>query len=302
MVTGAVTDSSGVFRLDKIPYGTYFLEYSYIGYEKQHSRNFTIDRKRPKAELASLELIPSAVNMNEVTITGERNMMITRIDRKVFNVQKDILAQTGTVTDVLQNIPSVSVDMDGNISLRGSGSVTILINGRPSVMGTSANLEQMPASMIEKIEVITNPSAKYKPDGTGGIINIILKKEKRAGFNGSLSGNAGNSDRYNTTAQLNVNTGKFNFFGSYGFRNDYRFRTGSLNSQTIDSATRKSTYLQQSSSGSGRPVSHLGRLGLDWTPNNKHRAEWLLRTSIRQKNRQQTQNRHHFPAQPGDGG
>ncbi len=265
MVHGVVTDSSGGFRFEKVAFGNYLLEYSFIGYEKQRSKGFALDRKRPKADVGRLDLSPSAINMNEVNITGERNMMITRIDRKIFNVEKDILAQTGTVTDMLETIPSISVDMDGNVSLRGSGNVTILINGRPSLMGTSANLEQMPASMIEKIEVITNPSAKYKPDGTAGIINIILKKQRKAGFNGSLSANAGNSDRYNTTVQLNMNTGKVNLFGSYGFRQDYRWRTGDQKTQNIDSAG-KSNYLDLQSEGTARPLSHLARLGLDWNP------------------------------------
>ena len=266
MVTGAVTDSSGRFRIDHIGAGTYYLEYSFIGYDKQRSRHFRIDRKHPSADMGRLDLAPSAINMREVNITGERNMMINRIDRKVFNVEKDILAQTGTVTDMLANIPSVSVDMEGNISLRGSGSVTILINGRPSVMGTSANLEQMPASIIERIEVITNTTAKYKPDGTAGIINIILKKQRKAGYNGSLSANAGNSDRFNSTIQMNLNTGKTNLFGSYGYRQDYRYRTGTTHSQTIDTLTGTSTWYDQESDGEARPASHLIRLGLDWDP------------------------------------
>ena len=271
MVSGAVSDSSGNFRLEKVSFGTYYIEYSFIGYEKQRSKMFSVNRKKLNVNLGMLDLTPSAINMKEVNITGEKNMMISRIDRKIFNVQKDILAQTGTVTDILQTIPSVSVDMDGNVSLRGSGNVTILINGRPSVMGTSANLEQMPASMIEKIEVITNPSAKYKPDGTAGIINIILKKERKAGFNGSLSANAGNSDRYNATVQLNRNTGKLNLFGSYGFRQDFRMRTSDLKSQTIDTA-KQSVYLDQNSEGSARNLSHLLRLGLDWTPDASNAA------------------------------
>ncbi|MEI7897732.1 MAG: TonB-dependent receptor [bacterium] len=272
MVTGTVSDSTGFFLLKNIPFGTYVAEYSFIGYEKKHSGHIVIDRKKPKAELGELILYSSAVTMNEVNITAEKSMMINKIDRKVFNVQKDISAQTGTVTDVLQTIPSISVDMDGNISLRGSGSVTILINGRPSVMAGAANLEQMPAALIEKIEVITNPSAKYKPDGTAGIINIILKKEKKAGFNGILGANAGSNDRYNTNLQLNLNTGKVNLFGSYGFRQDYRKRTSDLNSQTIDTVTGKSTYLVQNSEGYARPLSHLGQIGIDWSPNRKDAA------------------------------
>ncbi|MEI7664079.1 MAG: TonB-dependent receptor [Bacteroidota bacterium] len=263
MVSGTVSDSSGAFRMKNIPYGTYIAEYSFIGYEKRRTGHITLDHKKPKVELGLLSLTPASVTMNEVTVTAEKSMMINKIDRKVFNVQKDISAQTGTVTDLLQTIPSISVDIDGNISLRGSGNVTILINGRPSVMSGAANLDQMPASLIEKIEVITNPSARYKPDGTAGIINIILKKERKAGLNGVAGVNAGNNDRINSNLQLNLNTGKVNIFGSYGFRQDYRHRISNLNSQTIDSA-KKSSWLAQTTGGYAKPVSHLVQLGFDW--------------------------------------
>jgi len=272
MINGVVSDSNGFFNMKDVPFGTFYLEYSFIGYEKHHTRTFVITRKHARIDLGDISLASSAITMQEVTVTGERNMMINRIDRKVFNVQKDIQSQTGTVTDMLQTIPSISVDIDGNISLRGSGSVTILINGRPSVMTGSANLEQMPASLVEKIEVITNPSAKYRPDGTGGIINIILKKERKAGFNTILGANAGNNSRFNTNLQLNYNTGTVNLFGSYGFRQDYRFRSGELNSQTIDTISYQSTYLEQTSSGSSRSLSHLVQLGTDWSMGKKDAA------------------------------
>jgi outer membrane receptor protein involved in Fe transport len=269
MVNGVVSDSNGYFKMKDIPFGVFYVEYSFIGYEKQKTRTFVLSRKQPTADLGEIILSSSAINMKEVTITGERNMMINRIDRKVFNVQKDIQAQTGSVTDMLQTIPSVSVDIDGNISLRGSGNVTILINGRPSVMTNTANLQQMPASLVEKIEVITNPSAKYRPDGTGGIINIILKKERNAGFNSILGANVGNNSRFNTNLQLNYNTGGVNLFGSYGFRQDYRYRSGELNSQSIDTANNQSTGLTQISSGHSRSLSHLAQLGTDWSMGKK---------------------------------
>ena len=265
MITGVVSDSNGYFRLKEVPYGTFYLEYSFIGYEKQRTPVLTLSKKHIKADLGDLILSSSAISMNEVTITAERAMMINKIDRKVFNVQKDIQAQTGTVTDMLETIPSVSVDMEGNITLRGSGNVTILINGRPSLMTNSANLEQMPASLVEKIEVITNPSARYRPDGTGGIINIILKKERKAGFNTILGANVGNNSRWNTNLQLNYNTGKVNLFGSYGFRQDARVRSGELYSRTIDTVKNQSAYLDQISSGYSRSISHLGTLGVDWS-------------------------------------
>lgn len=269
MVSGMVTDSSGAFHLSNIPAGIYFLDYSFIGYAKQRAKPVTISKKHPKAELGNLFIAASAIPMNEVNITADRTMMINKIDRKVFNVQTDIQAQTGTVTDILQTIPSLSLDMDGNITLRVSGSVTILINGRPSVLANIANLEQMPASLVEKIEIITNPSAKYRPDGTGGIINIILKKEQKAGFNGILGANAGSHDRYNANLQLNFNTSKVNLYGSYGIRQDYRQRTSQLSSQNIDTITQTSTWFEQNSTGYAMPVMNMGQLGIDWNPTKK---------------------------------
>ncbi|MGE5424213.1 MAG: TonB-dependent receptor domain-containing protein, partial [Syntrophothermus sp.] len=217
-------------------------------------------------------------------VTAVKNVMINKIDRKVFNVQQDLLAQSGTVTDMLKNVPSVSVDLDGNISLNGSG-VSILINGRPSVMTGIANLEQMPASLVEKIEVITNPSAKYRPDGTGGIINIVLKKEQKAGYNGRAGVNVGTLGRVNANLGGNYNTGKFNLYGNYGFRKDYRKRTNNLQSETIDTATRKSVYLDQEGSGTGSTLSHLGQLGIDWYPSKKDASGISATINIRKSDR-----------------
>lgn len=284
VVNGIVSDSNGFFRLDNVPFGEFNLEYSFIGYGKNQKGPVSLSRKNSVVDMGDLILDPSAVMMNEVNVTGEKTMMITRIDRKVFNVQKDIMAQTGTVTDILQTIPSVTVDIDGNISLRGSG-VTILINGRPSVMTGNANLEQMPASLIERIEVITNPSAKYKPDGTGGIINIILKKERKKGFNSILGANAGNISRFNTNLQLNYNPGNVNLFGSYGYRQDYRQYKRDLFSQTIDTAKSQSTYLEQHGIGHSWTKSHLARLGLDWNISEKDVAGVSGTYNYRKSNR-----------------
>jgi len=264
LVTGTVTDSTGLFRLEDIPLGLYKLELSLVGYETKKIGQVKIESKNHHLELGTVQLLQSSIMMEGVEITAEKTMMITKIDRKVFNVQADIQAQTGTVNDVLRKIPSISVDIDGGISLRGSGSVTLLINGRPSVLATSANFDQMPASQVDRIEVITNPSAKYKPDGTGGIINIILKKEKKPGANTTLSLNAGNNDRFNSNLLVNYNTGKLNLYGGYGYRQDYRWRSVSLKSKTIDTASGTSLWLDQQSDGDAKPLSHLMQAGLEY--------------------------------------
>ncbi|GHV22763.1 TonB-dependent receptor [Clostridia bacterium] len=205
--------------------------------------------------------------LDEVVVSGQKSTYITRIDKKIFNAGNDLMSASGSASDLMQNIPSVQVDMDGNVSLRGSENVQILINGKSStLMGASRAtiLQQIPANTIDRIEIITNPSARYKPDGTAGIINIILKKEKRAGVNGSLIANAGNDNRYNSTLSLNYNPGKINFFGSYGIRFDDRNRYTFDKRTKTDSLSLQNTFIEQNTNSNARPVSHLIRGGMDW--------------------------------------
>lgn len=174
-----VTDKKGKFILENIEPGNYLLRCSFIGFSNTDVP--VIIGKQARLNLGKIEILSLTASMKEVTVTGKKAVLNTSIDRKVYNVTQDIMAQSGTASDVLKNIPSVEVDIDGNVSLRGSEAVLILINGRPSpLMGkTRAEvLQQFPANSIERIEVITNPSAKYRPDGTSGIINIVLKKCK----------------------------------------------------------------------------------------------------------------------------
>src|SRR5262249_15011018 len=150
------------------------------------------------------------------------------IDRKTYNVGKDLKSVSGAASDLLQSIPSVQVDVDGNVSLRGNSSVLILIDGKPSTLMSTVNrpdvLAQMPADGIERIEVITNPSAKYKPDGTAGIINLVMKRQRKSGVSGTLRTSVGNDSRSNVGLSLNYNPGKYNVFGSVNVRQDDRNR------------------------------------------------------------------------------
>jgi outer membrane receptor protein involved in Fe transport len=177
------------------------------------------------------------------------------------------MSAAGSASELLENIPSVQVDLDGNVSLRGSENVQILINGRASsLMGATRAtvLQQIPAKTIERIEVITNPSAKYKPDGTAGIINIVLKKERQMGLNGTFAANAGNKDRYNATLTLNYNPGKINFSGGYGVRLDNRDRYNYDNRTKTDIVSGQNTFIDQNTNSSAKPFSHLVRSGMDW--------------------------------------
>ena len=212
----------------------------------------------------------STSTLGEVSVTAQRSTFVNSIDRKTFNVGQDIMSKTGSVSELLQNVPSVQVDIDGNISLRGSANVMFLINGKPSaLMGANraAVLEQMPANSIEKIEIITNPSAKYKPDGTSGIINIVLKKEKNLGLNGLVSMNAGNDNRYNGNFSINYNPGKLNIFGSYSIRQDERLRYTDDYRKHFINGTDTINYTHVISHDHSRPLSNIVKAGADYKIN-----------------------------------
>lgn len=267
IVTGTVTDNKGKFRIDNVQAGDYLLKLSLLGYAEKQSVNFKIDESRTNVNLGTILLTEMALIVGDVTITSQRLMFNNAIDRKVYNVQQDIMSKTGTVSDLLQNIPSVQVDIDGIVSLRGSSNVLILINGKPSpLMGKSRAdvLQQMPASSIERIEVITNPSAKFKPDGTSGIINLVMKKQMDTGLNGNIVGNVGNSSRYNSSVNVNYKPGMFNVFGSYSYRQDDRNKFTTDMRIQRDSATGAPTYYNGDDRSFSRPLSHIVKLGLDY--------------------------------------
>lgn len=194
-------------------------------------------------------------------VEGRKSTFISKLDRKVFNVGQDLMSAAGSAADLMQNIPSVDVDIDGNVSLRGNDNVTILVNGKPSaMMGAKTRgdaLNQLSANNIERIEVITNPSAEYKPDGMSGIINIVLKKDAKGGLNGTLNANVGSYGRQNASLNLNYGLNKFNVFGGYAFRRDRYDRS------IIDYRTSASDIIDQTTYGLGRPVSHSFRLGVN---------------------------------------
>jgi outer membrane receptor protein involved in Fe transport len=269
-INGTITDKKGKFSMDEIAPGSYFILYSYIGYDSAATQQLNITGEHKNLNLGNVELNATAKKLTEVTVASTKTTLNTSIDRKVYNVDQDIMSKSGAASDILKNIPSVEVDIDGNVSLRGSESVMILINGKLSpLMGkTRAEvLQSLPANSIERIEVITNPSARYRPDGTSGIINIVLKKNIKRGWNGSVTGNAGNKDRYNGNISLSYNPGKLNMFGSYSLRKDSRLRTNAIDRIYFDSTAKISSYYSESGISKMRPVTNVGTLGFDYTIN-----------------------------------
>jgi outer membrane receptor protein involved in Fe transport len=269
LVKGNVTDNKGKFLLEQVKPGDYLLRSGFIGYDRSYVHVAVI--AKPRINIGTIEIGVSSKIMSDVTVTATRALLNTSIDRKSYDVTKDIMAQSGSASDVLKNIPSVEVDLDGQVSLRGSSDVMILVNGRPSpLMGklrVAEVLQQLPANSIERIEVITNPSARYKPDGTSGIINIVMKKNTKGGWNGSITANTGNQDRDNISAILNYKPGKLNVFGNYGIRQDSRTRTNDITRTYLDQTTFiPSSYYTEHGVSVARPLTHLATLGLAYDP------------------------------------
>jgi len=265
-----VTDVKGNYKLSNVPDGTYFIIASFIGYQNLKTATFTVGPASRRV-IQDIKLDGGAKNLDEVSVVSNKPLYNNTIDRKVYDVSQDILAKSGSASEILANVPLVQVDVDGNISLRNS-TATILINGKVSpLMGANAAaaLQQLPANSIERIEVITNPSAKYKPDGTGGIINIVLKKNVKRGLNGTIIANVGNGERYNASANVNYNPGKINIYGSYSLKQDYRQRTNANNRIQTDQLTGAIRYYNDFAVQNARPFSNVAGLGIDYNISNK---------------------------------
>lgn len=238
---GSITGADGSFSVSKLPPGNFRIRITFMGYKEWYSAPFTISMMKTQYDAGAIKLKTSDTELGTVVIEEQRSDYTNNIDKKVYDVTQNITNTGGSATEILQNIPSITVDVDGKVSLRGSENVTILIDGKPSgVTGEDRNavLQQIPASMIERVEVITNPSAKYDAQGMAGIINIVLKKEKGKGYNGTLGGGVGTGNKYNGSVNLNMRREKANFFGSYAYRYEDRWGTsfGMQTTTTPDSA------------------------------------------------------------------
>ncbi len=222
LVTGTVTGPGGSFKLEKVPYGHFYLTANFIGYEKTWISDIKITPKNKQFTIGEIQLTAASTNIDGVEIIAEKAHVEFRIDKKVINVSQDIMASGASAVGVLENVPSIDVDIEGNVSLRGTSNFQVLIDGRPSVLEGNDALQQTPASIIDRIEIITNPSAKYDPDGVGGILNIILKKQQKPGVNGIVNVSAGSGNKYKADALLNYRSKKINLFVGFDF-NERRF-------------------------------------------------------------------------------
>ena len=280
IITGQVASESGRFQLE-VPPGTYTLQVKFISFETYTN---TLSIEEEDLNIGKIALKEDVDQLSEVVVESKRAQMEMKLDKRVFNVGQDLSNVGGDAESILNNLPSVNVDIDGNVSLRGSGNVRVLINGKPSglvgIDGATA-LKSIPADLIESVEVITNPSARYEAEGNAGIINIVLKKNKKAGINGSFSANLGYPLILGGSANLNYRKNNFNLFGSYGIRYDENFGGGYRDQTNFDSTGTTSSFLYNDIDRSRDDLSHNFRIGSDYnlTESSVITASFLFRIS-----------------------
>lgn len=264
LVGGAASDETGVFAIDIKP-GSYYLKISFLSYQENVLPNINVTQN---IDLGTIVLKPDSRVLETVEIEGERSQMELQLDKRVFNVGSDLNTSGGNAADILNNVPSVSVEVDGTVSLRGNENVRILINGKPSGL-TSRDpdaLRNLQANLVEKVEVITNPSSRYEAAGEVGIINIVLKKNQENGLNGTFTGVLGHPDLIGGSYSLNLRRKKFNVFSSYGV--DYRKNPGYSTLYQRFNGGERETF--QDGDRSRSELSHNIMGGLDYFINEKN--------------------------------
>ena len=263
VIAGGITNPKGEFDIAVAP-GTYDIKVEFISFKATEIKGKTISGD---TNLGAVNLSEDAAQLNEVVVRAEKSTVEIKLDKKVYNVGQDMIVKGGTVSDVLDNVPSVSVDTEGNVSLRGSDNIRILIDGRPSnAINVAEALRQLPADAIDKVEVITNPSARYDAEGGSGLINIILKKGKNQGFNGTFIASTGLPETYGLSANLNYKTEKLNYFTTAGYNYRTNEGAGETNSEYFDRTTRATTgFLDEDRDTKRTRDGFNGRAGVEWT-------------------------------------
>ena len=268
-VGGVVTDSSGKFLLPVPKLGSYLIKSIYIGY-KRSFRLVEISDDQSNVILPDILLKDNSTSTNEVVVEGEKDFVQNTIEKQIYNVDKLGTTKGGTAVDVLQNIPSVTMDQDGSPSMRGT-SVIVLIDGRPSGLSgqsRSAILDQIPASSIDRIEVVSNPSARYDPDGMSGIINVVLKKNAKPGYNGNAALTVGDRDKYNFNLNFNYKRNKLNWFANYSFNHGRYYGNGGSD-RKVTFPTDTLYYIRQGQNNDNISDVHLIKTGIDYALTDK---------------------------------
>ena len=262
VITGGITSERGLFQIKNLDLKDYVVEIQFIGY-KTISKTVKLTESST-INLNTIAIEEDAIQLKGIEIVSERSTIEQKIDRKVINVGKDLTTAGATASEIMNNIPSVNVDQDGKISLRGNENVRVLIDGRPSNIDSAQLLKQIPSTSIKKIELITNPSAKYNPEGMSGIINIILNKNASDGFNASI--NTGLTfaikPKISNSITMNYRTGQLNFFGTYGNNFGKKFNEGSI--LRVDDQSNQLFDIKNDDK------SHLLKIGMDYYINDKN--------------------------------
>lgn len=258
LINGTITDFLGHFKIELPPEGKYYLTISFIGLKDIKTGIFNVGNEQDNINLGNFTLKSNSKNLKEVEVVGKQAPIEYKIDKKVIRVDKQITAAGGTAVDVLEKMPSVQVDVEGNVTLRGSSGFTVLIDGKPTILEPSDVLRQIPAGSIQDIEIITNPSVKYEPDGSTGIINIVTKKNYLEGLSGNINLNAGTYGRYGGDFTLNYRQNKFNFF--IGANYNKRPRPGTFSSER-ETDTRDTTFFVNASGDRSRSFINNGIRG-----------------------------------------
>jgi len=260
-VNGGITDANGAFNFE-VPPGTYTIRVEFMSFKRYEITNRKIE---VDTNLGTIALEPDVAQLQQVEVRSERTTVEIKLDKKVYNVGNDLMVKGGTVSDVLDNVPSVSVDSDGTISLRGNSNVRILIDGRPSnAINITEALRQIPADAIDKVEVVTNPSARYDSEGGGGLLNIILKKGKNLGINGTLIASGGNPETYGISGNLNFRAKEFNFFTNTGFNHRTNQGKGLTDTRYLNSDNTTRNYVNERRSNEQVGDNVNGNFGMDW--------------------------------------
>jgi outer membrane receptor protein involved in Fe transport len=260
-IAGGITNAKGEFDVDVVP-GIYDIKIEFISFKLNQIKQRSL---QTSTNLGQIALEEDANQLNEVVIRSEKTTVEIKLDKKVYNVGSDLMVKGGTVSDVLDNIPSVSVDVEGNVSLRGNDNVKILIDGKPSnAINIAEALRLIPADAIEKVEVITNPSARYDAEGGGGLLNIILKKGKNLGLNGTFIASTGYPDNHGISGTLNYKSTNFNLFTNQGY--NYRNSPGNAitNSRYLNSDNTTRNYINESRENDRYSKGYNGNFGMEW--------------------------------------
>ena len=274
VITGAISDDNGNFKIQKVSVGAIVIDVQFIGYETI-SKEATISRDNRVINLGTVSIAESATALNEVEVVAERTTIEQKVDRKVITVGKDLVTSGPTASDIMNNLPSVNVDQQtGAISLRGNQNVRVMVDGKLSNIPTAQLLKQLPSNSIKKIELITNPSARYNPEGMSGIINIVLRKNVNIGFNGNI--NLGltreREAKFNSSLDMNYRNGKFNVFGNYSNNISKNANNGNI--------FRSDENSEQLFSFLDNRKTHLVKVGLDVYLNEKNTVSFFTNQNI----------------------